>query len=65
MKLSGVTMGTSPCCVGYVSIPGVFAGALFGRNGLFVDTKVLPTTGTYNLVVDPLAMDGLRDGDAV
>jgi subtilisin family serine protease len=57
LKVSGVTMGTSPCCVGYVSIPGVFAGALFGKNGLFVDTKVLPTTGTYKLVVDPLGMD--------
>jgi subtilisin family serine protease len=57
LKLSGVTMGTSPCCAGYVSIPGVFAGALFGRNGLFVDTKVLPATGTYNVVVDPFAMD--------
>jgi hypothetical protein len=40
-----------------VSIPGVFAGALFGRNGLFVDTKVLPATGTYNVVVDPLGME--------
>jgi subtilisin family serine protease len=57
LKMSGVSMGTSPCCVGYVSIPGVFAGALFGRNGLFVDTKVLPTTGTYNVVVDPLGME--------
>ena len=57
LKVSGVTMGTSPCCVGYVSVPGVFAGALFGRNGLFVDTKVLPTTGEYRVVVDPLGME--------
>src|SRR5215211_692790 len=57
VKVSGVAMGTSPCCAGYVSIPGVFPGALFGSNGAFVDTKVLPTTGTYNVVVDPQGME--------
>jgi hypothetical protein len=57
VKVSGVAMGTSPCCTGYVSIPGVFSGALFGSNGVFVDTKVLPTTGTYNVLVDPQGME--------
>jgi hypothetical protein len=57
LKVSGVTMGSSPCCAGNVSIRGVFPGALFGRNGLFVDTKVLPTTGDYQVVVDPLGME--------
>ncbi len=57
VKVSGVTMGTSPCCVGYVSIPGVTPGALFGRNGVFVDTKVLPATGEYRVVVDPMGME--------
>ncbi|HZB35872.1 MAG TPA: S8 family peptidase [Gaiellaceae bacterium] len=57
LKMSDVSIGTSPCCAAYVSIPDVFPGALFGRNGLFVDTKVLPTTGTYNVVVDPLGAE--------
>jgi subtilase family protein/fervidolysin-like protein len=57
VKVSGVAMGTSPCCTGYVSIPGVFPGALFGSNGVFVDTRVLPTTGTYNVLVDPQGME--------
>ena len=57
LKLSGVSIGTSPCCAGNVSIPGVFPGALFGRNGLFVDTRVLPADGEYRVVVDPLGME--------
>jgi hypothetical protein len=57
LAMSSVSIGTSPCCAAYVSLPGVFPGALFGRNGLFVDTKVLPTTGTYSVVVDPLGAE--------
>ena len=57
LKMSDVSIGTSPCCAAYVSIRGVFPGALFGRNGLFVDTKVLPTTGTYTVLVDPLGAE--------
>ena len=57
VKLGGVTIGTSPCCSANVSMPGVFGPTLFGRNGLFVDTKVLPADGLYKLVVDPLGAD--------
>jgi hypothetical protein len=57
LKLSGVTMGTSTCCAANVSMPGVFAPTLFGRNGLFVDTKVLPATGEYRVLLDPVGME--------
>jgi hypothetical protein len=50
-------MGTSPCCAAYVSIPGVFPGALFGKNGVFVDTRVLPAAGEYKVVIDPVGME--------
>jgi hypothetical protein len=57
LKLSGVTIGASPCCSAWVSVPGLVQPSLFGRNGLFVDTKVLPTTGTYTVLVDPIGAD--------
>jgi hypothetical protein len=57
LRVSGVAMGTSPCCAANVSIAGVFQPALFGRNGLFVDTKVLPTTGEYRVLVDPIGIE--------
>jgi hypothetical protein len=57
LKLSGVTIGTSTCCSAKVSISGVVQGTLFGRNGGFVDTKVLPATGTYTVTVDPQGTD--------
>ena len=57
VKLSGVTIGTSPCCSANVSMPGAFGPTLFGRNGLFLDTKALPADGVYRLVVDPLGAD--------
>ncbi len=57
VSLSGVTIGSSPCCAANVSMPGVFGPTLFGRNGLFVDTKVLPADGLYTVVVDPMGAD--------
>jgi hypothetical protein len=62
LKLSGVTMGTSTCCsskVGIVKPDGtsLVMGTLFGTNGGFVDTKVLPVSGTYKVVLDPQGMD--------
>jgi subtilisin family serine protease len=57
LKLSGVTIGTSTCCSAKVSIGGLLGPTLFGRNGLFVDTKALPTTGTYTILVDPSGAD--------
>jgi hypothetical protein len=62
LKLSGVTMGTSTCCsskVGIVKPDGssLVMGTLFGTNGGFVDTKVLPVSGTYKVVLDPQGLD--------
>ena len=30
---------------------------LFGRNGSFVDTKTLPASGPYTIIVDPQGAD--------
>jgi len=60
LKMSGVTMGPSPCCSTYVSIfkpDGTMLGqqTLTGTNGGFIDTRTLPTTGRYRIFVDPQA----------
>src|SRR5262245_693258 len=60
LKMSGVTLGPSPCCSTYVSIfkpDGTMLGqqALTGTNGGFVDTRALPATGRYRILVDPQA----------
>jgi hypothetical protein len=60
LKMSGVTMGPSPCCSVYVSIfkpDGTMLGqqTLTGTNGGFIDTRTLPTDGTYKIFVDPQA----------
>jgi subtilisin family serine protease len=62
LKLSNVTIGTSSCCSARVSIlkPDgatlVFASP-FGTTGGFVDTRALPVTGTYTILVDPQLTD--------
>ena len=61
LRVSGSTIGTSTCCAAKVSIPGVVGQTLFGTNGVFVDTKVLPANGTYSILVDP---SGLETGSA-
>jgi subtilisin family serine protease len=60
LRMSGVTIGPSPCCSTYVSIlkpDGTALGAqtLVGTNGGFVDTRTLPATGRYRILVDPQA----------
>ena len=60
LKMSGVTMGPSPCCSTYVWIykpDGTALGqqTLVGTNGGFIDTRALPTTGRYRIFVDPQA----------
>jgi len=60
LRMSGVTIGPSPCCSTYVSIlrpDGTALGAqtLVGTNGGFVDTRSLPATGRYRILVDPQA----------
>ena len=58
LQLTGVTIGTSSCCSARVSILNpdgtTLVGATpFGTSGAFVDTKTLPQSGTYTIVVDP------------
>jgi subtilisin family serine protease len=58
LRMSGVTIGPSPCCSTYVSIfkpDGTALGSqtLVGTNGGFVDTRSLPATGRYRILVDP------------
>jgi subtilisin family serine protease len=60
LKMNGVTLGPSPCCSTYVSIfkpDGTMLGqqTLVGTNGGFVDTRSLPATGRYRILVDPQA----------
>jgi hypothetical protein len=62
LKLSGVTIGSSTCCSAKVGIlkpdgSSLVGGTLFGTTGGFVDTKVLPASGTYTVVLDPQGMD--------
>ena len=62
LGMSNVTIGTSTCCSARVSITSpddstlVYATPV-GRNGGFLDTKVLPMTGTYTILVDPQGAD--------
>jgi hypothetical protein len=58
LKLTNVTIGTSGCCSSKVSIIGptgatILAPAYFGTSGGFVDTKTLPLTGAYTILLDP------------
>jgi len=67
LKLSSVTFGTSTCCSTYVTIfnpDGTkLAGPVYaGTSGGFIDTKALPQTGTYSILVDP---QGTVTGSAV
>jgi subtilisin family serine protease len=60
LKMSGVTMGPSPCCSVYVTMykpDGTTLGqqTLTGTNGGFIDTRALPMDGTYKIFVDPQA----------
>jgi Subtilase family len=58
LKLTGVTIGTSAYSSAKVSILNPSGTALvpptfFGTGGGFVDTKTLPATGKYAIVIDP------------
>jgi hypothetical protein len=59
LRLTEVTIGTSTCCGGKVSISApdgstLAAPAYFGTGGGFVDVKTLTASGTYTILVDPL-----------
>jgi subtilisin family serine protease len=62
LGMSNVTIGTSTCCSARVSIQNPDGSTLVyatpvGRNGGFLDTRVLPATGTYTILVDPQGAD--------
>jgi RHS repeat-associated protein len=58
LKLTGVTIGTNPCCSAKASIRKPDGSTLvvptyFGTAGGFLDTATLPTSGTYTILIDP------------
>ncbi len=58
LKLSGVTIGTNPCCSAKASIlkpdgSALIAPTYFGTAGGFLDTATLPVGGTYTILIDP------------
>jgi subtilisin family serine protease len=58
LKLSDVTIGTSCCSSAKISIlkpdgTALLSATSFGTSGGFIDTKTLPQTGSYRIVVDP------------
>jgi hypothetical protein len=62
LRLSNVTIGTSTCCSARVSIAKPDGSTLVfptpvGTNGGFLDTRTLPASGTYTILVDPQAAD--------
>ena len=60
LNLSAVTIGPSTTSSLKLSITkpdgtSLFAPALYGTNGTFIDTLTLPATGTYSILIDPAA----------
>ena len=58
LRMSGVTIGASPCCSAQVSIAKpdgttLVYPTLVGTNGSFLDTRSLPVSGRYSMLVDP------------
>ena len=58
LRMSNVTMGASTCCSAQVSIwkpdgSNLVYPTLVGTNGGFIDTRALPVTGRYSMLVDP------------
>ena len=58
LKMTGVTIGTSSCCSTFVSIhnpngTSLLTPSYVGTSGAFMDTKTLPETGDYMILVDP------------
>ncbi|HET7855274.1 MAG TPA: S8 family peptidase [Gaiellaceae bacterium] len=62
LRMSDVTIGTSTCCSARISIAKPDGTSLVtptpvGRNGGFLDTRTLPATGAYTILVDPQGTD--------
>ena len=58
LRLSGVTIGSSPCCSTKLTIAkpdgtNLAPELLLGTNGGFFDTRTLPASGRYRILVDP------------
>lgn len=58
LALSDVTIGTSSCCAAKVSVQkpdgtSLVSTTYVGAKGGFLDTRTLPATGTYTVLVDP------------
>ena len=58
LRMSNVAMGASTCCSAQVSIwkpdgSNLVYPTLVGTNGGFVDTRALPVSGRYSMLVDP------------
>src|SRR5688500_10258226 len=58
LDISEVTIGTSGCCSTEVWIAKpdgtqLFKKTLVGLNGAFLNTKTLPSNGTYKIKLDP------------
>jgi subtilisin family serine protease len=62
LRMTNVTIGTSTCCSARVSIAKpdgsmlVFATPV-GTNGGFLDTRTLPVSGLYTILIDPQGAD--------
>ena len=62
LAMTNVTIGASTCCSARVSITKPDGSALVfatpvGRNGGFLDTRALPASGVYTILVDPQGTD--------
>ena len=62
VRLSPVTIGTSTCCSAQVSIwkpdgSNLVYPTLVGTTGGFLDTRALPVSGSYTILVDPQKTD--------
>jgi hypothetical protein len=58
VKLSNVKFGTSACCSTKVSLlkpdgTALIAATNVGTSGGFLDTKTLPVSGSYRILIDP------------
>jgi subtilisin family serine protease len=58
LRMTGVTIGTSSCCSTFFSIQNpdgtnLLSPSYVGTSGAFMDTKTLPASGVYTILVDP------------
>jgi RHS repeat-associated protein len=61
LALSSVSIGSSSCCGSWISVlapngSNVSGTSMFGTDGKELDIPALPSTGTYSIAVDPIAL---------